>query len=108
MDKAESTHMQPFLNVHGRPVAVAALVLRSMNSSRRLSCIRQYSIPGATCSSKRMLSRSFTVVIQPPGCYQEGAAGQALQEPRAADHEDGQPSQHSAPQAVLLFNHRER
>lgn len=41
------------------------------------------------------------------GCYQEGATRQAVQEPRAADHEDDGPLQCGSAQALLLHHHRE-
>ena len=41
------------------------------------------------------------------GCYQEGATRQAVQEPRAADHEDDGPLQRCSAQALLLHHHRE-
>ena len=44
---------------------------------------------------------------RPAGGHQEGAAGQAVQEPRAADHPHDEPPQHRAAQALLLHHHRE-
>ena len=39
-------------------------------------------------SCKLSLSSSLLALLASAGCYQEGAARQAVQEPRAADHED--------------------
>jgi hypothetical protein len=80
-----------------------------------LSCLQAQPFVGLALHMSWQPTGADVLFVDPLSCldcthtggHQEGSAGQAVQEPRAADHENGQPPKHCAAQAVLLLHNGE-